>query len=115
VEVLLDVLRWLAIVWIALLGCWWAVISGWAVVDLVRERPKRFRRAAVTLVIAKTVPGLLIVAAAFTGSWTILITAVVIAVGASIVGSAMERLGIPLVDEGAAHAPAQETVSRLGR
>ena len=111
----MDVLRWLAIAWIALLGGWWAVISGWAVFDLVRERPKRFRRAAVTLVIAKTVPGVLIVAAAFTGSWTILINAVVIAVGASTVGSAMERLGIPLVDEEAALAPERETMSRLER
>ena len=105
----MDVLRWLVIAWIALFGCWWTVISSWAVIDLVRERPKRFRRAAVTLVIAKTVPGLLIVAAALTGNATILTTAVVIALGAWTVGSAMERLGIPLADEAVTLAPERET------
>jgi hypothetical protein len=101
----LDVLRWLAMAWIGLIGCWWAGISSWAVIDLVRERPKRFGRIVVSLLIAKTVPGLLIVVAAFTGSWTALIAALVIAVGASIVGSALERLGVPLTDDTATLAP----------
>jgi hypothetical protein len=106
VEIFSEILSWLARALVGLFGSWWVVISVWAVTDLVRERPSRYRRVVVSLLIAKTMPGLLIVAAALTGSWPVFSAAIVIAVGSGVVGYALERLGISLPDESTTVAPA---------
>jgi len=97
----LSALEWFVRGTVVAFGCWWVSISVLVCADLLRERPRGYIRAVTGLVVAKSLPGGLAVAAGVTFRQTYANFAVALAVGAWMVGNVLEWVAIRVgVDDG---------------